>query len=123
MHLSNNFHVLILAPDGLEGVDAYLGECLLPLEAWRSGFSGKVVLRRAANECNWLDFAMDGSLTHEMNASGEIRLPTVMAIQLLDSLSLALQRAGFPHWIGLDCAKTQRTMSIQFQYPWVAQVP
>jgi hypothetical protein len=116
MRTGNNFHILISAPTGLAGIETSLGNCLLPLEPWVSGFNGQMILRATGLE--WLEFTMDPSTTPELHASGEIFLPSKIAFQMLESLSQALAAANFPHWIGLDCEESGRSFVVHFRHPW-----
>jgi hypothetical protein len=116
MQDGNHFHILILAPTGLLGIEKFLDGCLLPLRPRLSGFNGQTILRSTGAPC--LEFTMDPSTTSELHASGEIWLPSFMAFQLLESLSQSLTRAEFPHWISIDCEQDGKCLTVRYRYPW-----
>jgi hypothetical protein len=108
-----HFHIEIYAPSGLSGIEPHLAACRMPLEPHRSGFNGQVILRYVGSDDT--DFAMDPSNEKTMYASGYIYTEVSDAWPLLESLSDALRRAGFPHWIGLDDEESERAFSVQYK--------
>ena len=96
-----HFHVEVLAPNGLAGIEPFLSECQLGVTTRRSGFNGQVILVMD-DRTEDLDFAMDPSTEESMHGSGYISCEPELAWGRLMSLSHALKRAGFPHWIGMD---------------------
>jgi hypothetical protein len=116
MRQGNHFHVLIFAPAGLAGIEKFMERCLLPLEPWVSGFKGQTILK--AKGLEWMEFDMDPSTTPELHASGEIFLPSLIAFQMRESLSQVLTAADFPHWIGLDCGESGRSLIAHYRHPW-----
>jgi hypothetical protein len=99
-----HFHAEILAPAGLAGVEPHLHLCKMNLVAYRSGFSGQVILRSRIGEERF-EFDMAPSTTDILYASGYIRLSEAESWALLESLSAALSAAGFPHEIAMDDAR------------------
>ena len=108
-----HFHIEIFAPCGLAGIEPYLASCRMLLEPWTSGLNGQIILRYVGSDET--DFAMDPSTEKTMNASGFFYCGAQEAWMDLESLSDALRRAGFPHWIGLDDDEAQRSFSIQYK--------
>lgn len=109
-----HFHIDIFAPNGLGGIEPYLSDCLFQLEPWLSGFNGQVILRYVG--AGDVDFAMDPSTREVMYASGSMGAGWSEAWRLLESLSLAIYRAGFPHRIGADDPATDRTFWLTYMY-------
>ncbi len=97
-----NFYIEIKAPEGLSGIENKLHICTLPLEAWKSGYNSKVILRSKFNEGATIEWDMDSSDTEMMVASGCIYKSVEESRNELETLSVALKQAGFPHSIGLD---------------------
>jgi hypothetical protein len=94
------FCVEVLAPDGLERVEPYLGNCLLPLRGRVSGYNGQVILY--ATSTDGFDWDMDPSNTEKMFGSGAIDASPEQAWIMVSSLSRCLTDAGYPHQILLD---------------------
>ncbi len=111
---SCHFHIEIYAPAGLLGIEEHLSACKFRLRPWTSGFNGQVILRYDGDDDT--DFAMDPSTQETMHASGYICKEAHEAWELLESLSLALQRAGFPHQIGMDDPASERTIWVKYKY-------
>lgn len=114
METEYHFHIAIYAPQGLHGIEPFLENCELRLDPWVSGFNGQVILRLQENTKH-LDFQMDPSTTETMYASGYFYIAPDEAWKQLLSLSGALQKAGFPHWIGLDDDQSQCFRQINFR--------
>lgn len=95
-----HFAIDIYAPRGLEGIEATLSDCELPLYPWKSGYNGKIILRASQN--NALEWNMDSSDDDAMFVSGDIFEPFEVAERKLRSLSRCLAAAGFSHSILLD---------------------
>jgi hypothetical protein len=108
-----HFHIEIYAPAGLHGIEPYLSDCKLKLSPWTSGFNGQVVLRYAGDD--EAHFAMDPSTQETMYASGCIYKEAWDAWKLLESFSLSLHQAGFPHRIGMDDPLTERTFWAEYK--------
>jgi hypothetical protein len=109
-----HFHVEIYAPNGLRGIESYLSDCQFPVEPHVSGFNGQVILRYVGADDT--HFAMDPSTGEVMNASGSLDAGWAEAWRLLESLSLAICSAGFPHRIGADDPATERTFWLTYKY-------
>ena len=120
---SYHFHIEILAPSGLSGIEPYLSSANLPLETRSSGFNGKVILR-ASGEDELFDFDMATSTEEVMHASGNIGHAPAQSWAMLLSLSQALTEAGFPHLVGLDVGERMFTVSFKCELwsgrRWVA---
>ena len=120
---SYHFHIEILAPSGLGGIEPFLSAANLPLETKRSGFNGKVILR-ASGDDELFDFDMATSTEDVMHASGNIGHAPAQAWAMLSSLSQALTEAGFPHLVGLDVGERMLTVSYKCELwsgrHWVA---
>lgn len=97
------FHLEILAPKGLAGIEPHLHLCNMDLTARVSGFTGQVILSSKVGEERF-EFEMDPSNTDTLDASGAVFCAEVEAWALLESLSNALCAAGFSHEIGMDDA-------------------
>ena len=95
------FFIEILAPSGLEGIQALLGECKLGVSSRTSGFNGQEILVHDGKASD-LEFAMDPSTRAVMFGSGHLDDQIESAWQRLTSLSLVLQKLGLPHWMGMD---------------------
>jgi hypothetical protein len=104
------FHIEILAPYGLKGIESHLSACRLPLEAWISGFNGKIVLRLAEDN-DMIEFDMPTSIHDTIHASGYLSYSFEQSFSLLLSLSHVLTSARFPHWIGMDVGESVFTVS------------
>lgn len=110
-----HFFVEIYAPEGLRGIDRTIGSCAIPLDPWRSGCNGKVILRVPRNsEVAW---AMDPSDDDIMVASGSIAGTAVDAETKLRSLSECLTQAGFPHAIDVDGPEGHLHTSMEHAWP------
>ncbi len=96
-----DFFIEINAPDGLAGIEEYIGKCRLPLIPYLSGYNNKVILR-IDGEDSRVEWDMDSSDNEIMVASGTFFIPVDEAWQLLEDISLALTSSGFPHEIGID---------------------
>ena len=95
-----HFDIEIHAPRGLAGIETTIGDCELPLYAWKSGYNGKIILR--ASQDDDLEWGMDSSDEDSMFASGYILASVELAESRLRSLSRCLVAAGFRHSILLD---------------------
>jgi hypothetical protein len=104
------FFIRIKAPNGLSGIQDHLSQCELNLEAWESGYSGKVILRSRWDEERF-EWDMDSSDTDIMVAHGRMFLTADRAWQLLQSLSNVLSAAHFPHEIAMDDEQGNKTYS------------
>lgn len=112
--LKHHFHLEILAPNGLAGIEPYLFMSLIPLTTYFSHFTQQVILR--LSHCgDKIEFEMDGSSHPTMHASGYIVGTFEDAIQKIDSLSQALRAADFPHTIGVDDDVTHRSAQISYR--------
>jgi hypothetical protein len=109
-----HFHIEIYAPKGLSGIEPYLSDCQFPVKAHVSGFNGQVILRYIGDDD--ANFAMDPSSSKVLNASGSLDTDWAEAWRLLESLSLAIYLAGFPHRIGADDPATDRTFWLTHEY-------
>ena len=98
-----HFHIEILAPSGLSGIEARLADCAMPLQPYRSGFNGQMILRHNG-DIDEFEFAMDPSTTDVLRASGSIFGEESQAWRMIESLSQALRLAGFPHRAAMDNA-------------------
>ncbi|QQQ00506.1 hypothetical protein [Lysobacter enzymogenes] len=98
-----HFHIEILAPSGLSGIEAHLADCAMPLQPYRSGFNDQVILRHGG-DIDEFEFAMDPSTTGLLHASGSIFREESQAWRMVESLSRALRLAGFAHRAGMDNA-------------------
>ncbi|MGE8453175.1 MAG: hypothetical protein ACN6OP_21690 [Pseudomonadales bacterium] len=107
---SYHFHLEVLAPNGLKGIESFLYRANLPLEAKTSGFNGKVILRDSCED-DFFNFDMTTSTEDVMHASGNIAHSVEQAWAMLLSLSQALTSAGFPHLVGLDVGERMLTVS------------
>lgn len=94
------FVIDILAPRGLIGIEKVLKDYELPLEAWKSGYNGKMVLR--STDGSVMDWNMDAVDSSEMFVQGTIFGDAKFAENQLGSLSKCLIRTGFPHRIECD---------------------
>ena len=110
------FHIVVLAPAGLAGIESHLAACRMNLKPYRSGFNGHVILRSAMGEERF-EFDMDASTTAEMHASGQLYLSEHESWDLLASLSEALKRANFPHSIGMDDTSGNLFRRIRHEMP------
>jgi hypothetical protein len=109
-------------------VEPYLADCAFALEAWRSGYNGKVILR-AARHADF-DWDMESSDTDFMFASGAIGGDLPQAEARLRMLSAALGKANFPHQLKLDSTPGVLRASIAYAWPpgqhvvaWVIAIP
>jgi hypothetical protein len=108
------FCVEIYAPEGLRGIEPHLVHCGLALEAWQSGYNGKVILRARDSELEW---EMDSSDSALMFASRFIPSDARTADAQLRTLSTALRMAHFPHRILLDDPPGNLQVSIEHAWP------
>jgi len=97
------FHIEILAASGLSGIEPHLADCAMPLQPYRSGFNGQVILRHGG-DIDAFEFDMDPSATEALHASGSIFREEPQAWRMVESLSQALRLAGFPHRAAMDNA-------------------
>jgi hypothetical protein len=109
------FCVEIHAPRGLRGIEPHLARCGLALEAWKSGYNDKVILRALPD--SELAWEMDSSDSALMFASGCISNDLRTADAQLRKLSTALRMARFPHRILLDDAAGNLHVSIEHAWP------
>jgi hypothetical protein len=109
------FCVDIHAPEGLRGIEPHLVHCGLGLDAWQSGYNGKVILRAQLDSD--VEWAMDSSDEPTMFASGVIPGDTGAAEVKLRTLSTCLRLAGFPHRILLDDPSGYLCASIEHAWP------
>lgn len=111
------FHIEILAPAGLSGIEPHLQACELPLRAYRSGFNGHVLLRQAGG-ADAFEFDMQPSTTEVVHATGSIFSEQACAWRMIESLSRALRRAGFAHWARMDRARGAGLYrQVAYRYP------
>ena len=116
MNTECSFFIEIRAPKGLSGLEKHLKVCTLPLETWKSGYNGKIILRTKLNEAEHIEWAMDSSDTKILIASGYITKSVESAWQELSTLSIALENAGFPHIIALDNEEGNAEHSIEHHW-------
>ena len=107
-----NFFIEIKAPNGLPEIERNLNICILPLETWKSGYNGKVILRTKFGEDKDIEWAMDSSDTDILVASGSIFKPVNEAWNELETLSASLTKSGYPHSIGIDDEAGNKKYSI-----------
>jgi len=111
------FFIEVFAPHGgLAGIEPHLAESGLPFKTRRSGFGGQLILLGDSDD---IDFTMDPSLESTLYGSGCISRTMSESWHLLESLSLVLFRAGFPHSIGMDDNQTERSFWVE--YEWAAR--
>src|SRR4051812_29378426 len=88
-----HFCVEIYAPERLRGIEPHLVQSGLALEAWQSGYNGKVILRAPLNSD--FDWEMDSSDYPLLFASGIIPGDVSAAEARLRTLSSVLPRRVF----------------------------
>jgi hypothetical protein len=110
-----HFCVEIYAPQGLRGIEPHLVHSGLALEAWPSGYNGKVILRAPLNSD--FDWEMDSSNYPLLFASGIIPGDVFAAEARLRTLSSVLRMANFPHRILLDHPPGNLHASIEHEWP------
>ncbi|MFK8012693.1 MAG: hypothetical protein AB8B80_11665 [Marinicellaceae bacterium] len=108
-----DFFIEIDAPDGLAGIEEYIGKCRLPLTPYLSRYNNKVILK-CDGENSRVEWNMDSSDNEIMIASGTFFIPVDEAWQLLSGLSLTLTSSGFPHKIGIDDEEGSKTYSCSY---------
>jgi hypothetical protein len=111
-----HFHLEILAPRGLAGIEPYLSSFRLGLKPYRSAFNGQVILRMSRDDGRF-EFEMDSSTTDTLRASGDLDFPESEAWEHIESLSKLLKLAGFPHRIGMDTADGELYRRISYEMP------
>jgi len=109
-----HFHIEILAPDGLVGLEKPLAASVLGLEIYHSHFNNKNILR-GSNDAIELD--MQTSTTDVMHASGVVFRDFATAVSLMRELSGIFRMAGYRHKIGVDNEAGDDCVWLSHDYP------